>query len=314
MLAGTQRHFELEYACHSPSEQRWFVGRVTRFPGAGPARVVIAHENTTRLKLAELKQAEERNLLRTLIDNLPDVIFAKDRDGRFILMNKAHARQIGVSSPDEALGKIDSDYYPREMAAGFISDDQAVIQTGQPLINREEIVVTPDGTESWQLTSKVPLRDDQGTVIGLVGIGHDITQRRQAAEALRSERDFSESVIRTAQAIVLVLDLEGRIVRFNPYMEELSGYRLEEVQGKDWFTTFLPESDQAPIRALFQNSIRGVKIQGGVNRIVTREGHERLIEWYDSPLKDAGGNTSGILGDWVGYYRAQASPRGTDRL
>ena len=295
VMAGTQNRFELEYPCHSPSELRWFVGRVTRVPGEGPARVVVAHENSTQLKLAELKRAEERTLLRTLIDNLPDLIYAKDRDGRFTLMNHAQADQIGVSSTQEALGHTDFDYFPAEVAERFHRDDSNVIQTGQSLINREETVVAPDGTLGWLSTTKVPLRDAQGQVMGLVGIGHDITHRKHAEEQLRSEHDFSESLIRTAQAVVLVLDPEGRIVRFNPYMEELSGYRLEEVQGTDWITILIPEQDQEAVRALFLKAISGIPTRGGINPILTRGGDERQIEWYDNLLKDAEGNVVGLL-------------------
>jgi PAS domain S-box-containing protein len=121
------------------------------------------------------------------------------------------------------------------------------------------------------------------------------TQLIEELTGLRSERNFSESLIETAQVIVLVLDPEGRIVRFNPYMEDISGYRLEEVQGKDWFTTFLPERDQARIRDLFLSAIGDIQTRGNVNPILTRDGHECLIEWYDKTLKDAEGRNAGLL-------------------
>ena len=124
----------------------------------------------------------------------------------------------------------------------------------------------------------------------------DLTEgRKQAEEALRRERDFAEGLIETARVIVLVLDNDGRIVRFNPYMEEVSGYRLEEVRGKDWFTTFLPERDQSRISALFREAAGGVQTQGNVNPIVTKDGREREIEWCDTTLKDASGDIIGVL-------------------
>ena len=123
----------------------------------------------------------------------------------------------------------------------------------------------------------------------------DITERRRAEEELRCERDFAESLVRTAQTIVLVLDTEGRIVRFNPYMEEISGYRLEEVQGKDWFTTFLPKPDQDWVRELFLKAVGDIQTRGNVNPIVTKDGREREIQWYDKTLKDADGNVVGVL-------------------
>ena len=199
VIDGTIDHFELEYPCHSDREQRWFVGRVTRFPGLGPVRVVVAHENITQIKLVELKLAEERGLLRTLIDNLPDRVYAKDVEGRYTLKNATDVRQMGASSTDEAIGKTDYDYYPSELAEQYHTDDLNVIQSGNPLINQEERIITADGTQGWILTSKVPLRDAQGNVIGLVGIGRDITERKRAEEELRRNEAHLRSVVSILQ-------------------------------------------------------------------------------------------------------------------
>ena len=125
-----------------------------------------------------------------------------------------------------------------------------------------------------------------------------ITKRKHAEDALQRERDFAESLIATAQIIVLVLDTKGGIVHFNPYMEAISGYRLEEVQGRDWFTTFLPKRDQDWVRELFLKAVGDIRTHGNVNPIVTKDGREREIEWYDKTLKDvkdADGNAVGLL-------------------
>ena len=123
----------------------------------------------------------------------------------------------------------------------------------------------------------------------------DITSHKRAEDALQREKDFAESLIATAQTIVLVLDTEGMIVRFNPYMEAISGYRLEEVQGRDWFTTFLPKRDQDQVRELFLKAVGNIQTDGNVNPIVTKDGREREIEWHDKTLKDADGNIVGLL-------------------
>ena len=114
-------------------------------------------------------------------------------------------------------------------------------------------------------------------------------------ETLLREKDFAESLIQTAQAIVLVLDTAGRIVSFNPYMEEISGYLLKEVQGKDWFSMFLPERDRNRTRELFLKAIGDIKTRGNINSIVTKDGRERIIEWYDKTLKDEKGDAVGLL-------------------
>lgn len=122
-----------------------------------------------------------------------------------------------------------------------------------------------------------------------------IAERIKAEQGLRRERDFAESLIETAPAIVLVLDAEGRIVRVNPYMEEISGYRLEDVQGKDWFSTFLPKRHREQMRRGFLRAIRKKQRRGEVASIVLKDGREREIEWYDKRIEDIGGNLIGIL-------------------
>ncbi|MDH4275275.1 MAG: PAS domain S-box protein [Gammaproteobacteria bacterium] len=123
----------------------------------------------------------------------------------------------------------------------------------------------------------------------------DVSRQREAERALVRERDFAEGLVTTAPAIVLVLDTEGRILRFNPYMEKISGYQLCDVQGQDWFTIFIPPSERQRVRELYGVALQGVHTLGNVNAILTRDGHERLIEWYDSVLHDAQGRRAGLL-------------------
>jgi PAS domain S-box-containing protein len=125
----------------------------------------------------------------------------------------------------------------------------------------------------------------------IVEKGKVLTQQRQ----LQRERDFADSLIETAQAIILVLDPQGCIVRYNSYLEHLSGYPLAEMRGKDWMENFLPAHERVRIRALFAQAVSGTKTQGHVNAILTRTGEERLIEWYDKTLLDADGSVTGLL-------------------
>ena len=116
----------------------------------------------------------------------------------------------------------------------------------------------------------------------------------RAEESLQQGKEFSESITETAQVIMLLLDTKGRIVRFNPYMEEISGYRLEEVKGKDWFSLFLPGNNHDHIRELFQGAISDIQTRGNINPIVTKDGQEHLVEWYDKALRDVEGNVIGL--------------------
>ncbi len=141
----------------------------------------------TEQKLAEQALAEERNLLRTLIDNVPDFIYVKDTESRFIIGNIAVAKLMGATSPDELVGKTDFDFYPQKLAAQYRAGEQKVIQSGQPLVNQEETGINPAAQPTWNLTTKVPLRDSQENIIGLVGLSRDITARKEA-EALRHKQ------------------------------------------------------------------------------------------------------------------------------
>jgi hypothetical protein len=154
-----------------------------------------------------------------------------------------------------------------------------------------EQIPEPFGRELSELTASfnemsVKLRHERNHLEELVD---------QRTEEVRKEKDFAESLIQTAQAIVLVLDTTGYIISINPYMEEISGYRLEEVQGKDWFSTFLPERDRNSVRELFLTAIGNIHTQGNVNPIVTKDGREIDIEWSDKTLKDEKGNVLGLL-------------------
>ncbi|HUT23145.1 MAG TPA: GAF domain-containing protein [Sumerlaeia bacterium] len=133
---------------------------------------------------AETALREERNLLRTLIDSLPDYIYVKDSKSRFILNNQAHLRVLRAKTQEEILGKTDFDIFPSELAAPYYADEQTVMDSGQPLLDREEVTIDPLGRKQWLRTEKVPFRDSHGAVVGLMGISHDITARKRAEEKL----------------------------------------------------------------------------------------------------------------------------------
>ncbi|MCP4538148.1 MAG: PAS domain S-box protein [Chloroflexi bacterium] len=173
----------------------------------------------------------------------------------------------------------------------------------------------PEGHANLKNVMFAPLIIDQKTV-GLLGLANKpggftendarmamafgelaaiALRNSQTRKALHKEKDFAESLVETAQTIVLMLDTEGRIVSFNSYLEEISGYRLEDVQGQDWFSIFLPQRDHERTRKLFSQAVGDIQTQGNVNVIVAKDGREHKIEWYDKTLKDANGNVIGLV-------------------
>ena len=136
-------------------------------------------------RLAEDKLVQERNLLRAVIDNLPIFVYVKDRASRFLVNNRAHLGILRARTQEEMVGKTDYDVFPRENADQYFADEQAVLESGQALINREERALDAHGETRWLLTDKVPFSDSTGEIVGIVGMSHDITERKQAEDRLR---------------------------------------------------------------------------------------------------------------------------------
>jgi PAS domain S-box-containing protein len=176
------------------------------------------------------KLAQERDLLRALIDTFPDYIFVKDSEGRFVISNRAHAEAAKIDDPEQLVGKTAFDTFPPELAEQYDADDRAVIDSGEPLLNLERQTIDPEGKRKWVLTSKVPFKSSDGKMTGLVGISRDITQRRQAEEALRERERFIEQILTTSPSVVYLYDLEEqRNIYSNLEIAAALGYSPEEI-------------------------------------------------------------------------------------
>jgi PAS domain S-box-containing protein len=231
------------------------------FPGIVISSVIYSNDKPVGLRgaivdITQRKRAEElleseRTLLRNLIDNVPDRIYAKDSEGRFIICNEALARRMGMNSPTEIVGKSDFDFLPREMAQQFRTDEQAIIQSGTPMINREEPLATEGGTITrWSLATKVPLLDNQGNRIGIVGVGREITDSKQAEQKLKDTlKSLRKAVGTTIQ--VMVSTVEAR----DPYT---AGHQLRSA---DLARTIATEM------GLPQDRIDGIRMAGSIHDI-----------------------------------------------
>src|SRR5215210_1173458 len=143
---------------------------------------VVVMRDFTERKAAQEALKRESTLLHALMDNIPDAIYFKDTEGSFTRVNR-HAPYRGGNAPEEVVGKTDFDFFVEEHARAAYEDEQRVMRTGVPIVDKEEKEVYPDGSTTWLSTTKVPVFDDAGRVTGIVGISRDITERKHAEEA-----------------------------------------------------------------------------------------------------------------------------------
>ena len=155
--------------------------------------------DVTAQRCTEAALVRERFLLSTLMDNLPDLIYFKDRESRFTAVNRLFLSRAGFKDQSEIIGKTDKDLYADEHVFAALADEQKIIETGHPIVGIEEKETWPDGRETWVSTSKLPLHDASGKVIGTFGLSRDITERKLANEALASFARQQEAVSQLAQ-------------------------------------------------------------------------------------------------------------------
>ncbi len=175
-------------------------------------------------------------LLDGLMDAIPDNIYFKDSEGRYLRINRAKAQHSGLKSPDEGRGKTDFDYFPAAHAQAAYEVEKRIMQTGKPLIDHEEKLVWPSGKITWVSTTKVPLKRRDGVVIGTMGISRDITEHIQISQTLQMERDRLRTLIDHLPDYVFIKDADFRFVTVNRSLYELYGCVSErEVLGKSDF-------------------------------------------------------------------------------
>ena len=242
--------------------------------------IIGGGRNITKQKEIELKLTDERNLLRTLIDNLPDYVYVKNPQGRFVLANLAVARQMGFSSPDEIIGKSDFDFFPHELAARYRAEEEEMVRSGRGLHNHEGPTVDASklGKNRWVSTTKVILRDAQGKVTGLIGLGRDITERKRMEEVLAQERSLLRTLINNLPVSIYAKDSAGRKILANPAdLKHLRCKTEAEAIGKTDFD-FFPEGNRRkiPRRRPEGGSRPGGHQPGGV--FLERRGRETVAD------------------------------------
>jgi len=167
---------------------------------------ISIHEDATDLREKRLL-IEERISQQSLIDVVPDNLWVKDVESRFVVANRATALRMGHASPQELIGKSDLELCPWETAQKYLADEREVIESGRPMIDSEEYVLAPDGAKVWIATTKAPLRNERGEVVGIIGVSRDVTRRRLADALREGQAEILQMIVGGASAEIVLEEL-----------------------------------------------------------------------------------------------------------
>lgn len=225
-LAGETAEFEREVRFrHKDGSIRTMFARAiaVRDAAGKPIRFVGIGVDITRLKHAEEARRAGEFLLHTLMDHIPDQIYFKDRESRFLRINKAEANVFGLVEPSEAIGKTDFDFFAEEHARAAYEDEQQILRTGQPLVGKEEKEILGEGGVRWVSSTKMPFCDSDGNIIGTFGVSRDITELKRAEEDIRRAKEEWERTFDSVPDLIAILDEHHQVVRTNRAMAQRLG-------------------------------------------------------------------------------------------
>jgi PAS domain S-box-containing protein len=212
----------------------------------------------------------EHSLLVTLMDNIPDYIYFKDLHSRFLLNNKAHTRFLGCDNPQDLAGKTDFDFFTREHAVKAYSDEQYIIGTGNPVIDKVEKDTRPGRPDAWVSTTKMPLRDSAGNIMGTFGVSRDITERKSVEEALEQSEEHFRNMFTNAPFGVFQSTVDGKLTQANPAMARIIGYgspeEVIEIVNRSSLAEVIYDDPQARSRVIEQVMAAG----GGWTKLTGR--------------------------------------------
>lgn len=307
---STQAAVDTEFRITRPSDRNERMlrirSKVHRDEGEKVQRLVGVAWDITERRETELALAKERNLLTTLMENLPHRIYFKDLDSRFIAVNRALAEWHGRKDPSEMIGLTDRELFSDEHAEAALADEREIMRTGTPIVDYEEKETWPDKEDTWVSTTKMPLRDAQGEIIGTFGISRDITEKRRAAEnlarlaeELRAKNESLEQDLEMARELQCALmpqrfpnfphhaTEQDSAVRFYPF------FRPSMIVSGDFFDV-LDISDQKA--GLFICDVMGHGVRAALVAAIVRSLVSELRPLWTKPGDLLFGINRGLLG------------------
>jgi len=250
-------------------------------------------------RLLEESYAQERHLMNTFLDTTTDGVYFKDRASRFIRISAALAARVGLENAAEAIGKTDFDFFSEAHARPAYDDEQRILETAEPLVNIEEKETWEDGREAWVSTTKMPLRDEDGGIIGTYGISRDITARKRAEMAVQENQERMAAVMATQRDVVMSnLDLEAILSVAVERTQELTradGAAVLLVDGEDLVVRSASgiASSQAAIHIPIASGIFSKWLAEGVpQRLDDLKADSNLVESVERRLIERGGARS----------------------
>jgi PAS domain S-box-containing protein len=290
-LAGQTTEFELETRFrHRDGSYRTMLSRAlaVRDTAGKPIRVVGISIDITERQRAEEALAQERYLLLTLMDNLPDNIYFKDASGRFVRVNKALTNYLGLGDPARAIGKTDFDFFTDEHARSAQEDEQQIMRTGQPVVGKEEKETWLDGRVRWVSSTKMPFRDKDGTITGTFGVSRDITGHKLADEALRESEQRWRSLTEALPQLVWAATPDGSCDYFSTQWTQHTGVPESDLLGWRWLEVLHPD-DREPTRRLWTDAVAGRGPYDVEYRVRRSDGVYRWFKTRGTPIRDSQG-------------------------
>jgi len=197
----------------------------------GKNRILVIANDITERKEAEQRLQHESDLLRNLMDDIPDTIYFKDEKSRFIRINAAQKKTLGLNNEAEAEGKTDFDFFQRSHASAALLDEQNIIRTGKPMIGKLENIRTSNGSYRWVSATKVPLLSKDGTIKGIVGISHDITHLKNLEEEIKKSEGKYRFMFEHSPIGFFIFDTGARITQCNKRFMEILQSSYEKLIG-----------------------------------------------------------------------------------